>query len=76
MATPEAANVGIAAQISEIARRKYKASDLPISTEQRTTVEKLLHSYKKKGGFDSLRKQVWAEFGSGVSRNGIKQGAE
>lgn len=42
--------------------KKFKAEDLPITTAQRSVIDSLLHSFKKKGGFDTTRKQIWAEF--------------
>ena len=43
-------------------RPKYKISELPLNKEQRTTIENLLYRFKKKGGYDSLRKKVWADY--------------
>ncbi|OOQ82475.1 Arginine rich protein [Penicillium brasilianum] len=48
--------------------KKFKADDLPISAAQHAAIDKLLHSFKKKGGFDSIRKQIWAEFNDGDSK--------
>ncbi|KHJ32802.1 putative arginine rich protein [Erysiphe necator] len=38
---------------------KLKASDLPLSSATRAAIEGLAHTFKKKGGYDSLRKQIW-----------------
>ncbi len=46
--------------------RKFKASDLPLPSATRTAIEGLAHSFKKKGGYDAIRKQVWEEFQAGV----------
>ena len=46
--------------------KKFKIDDLPLSAAQHAVIDKLLHSFKKKGGFDSVRKQIWAEFNDGV----------
>ena len=46
--------------------RKFKASDLPLPSATRTAIEGLAHSFKKKGGYDAIRKQVWEEFEAGV----------
>lgn len=48
-------------------RRKPQVSELPISSAKRSTVDGLLHVFKKKGEFDSLRKKVYAQFEEGVS---------
>ncbi|KAF7718902.1 Uncharacterized protein PECH_006640 [Penicillium ucsense] len=52
-----------------LTRKKYKPEDLPISAAQNAAIDKLLHSFKKKGGFDSIRKQIWAEFNEGDSKS-------
>jgi hypothetical protein len=49
-----------------VKRKKFKADDLPLSGAQHAAIDKLLHSFKKKGGFDSVRKKIWAEFNEGV----------
>lgn len=41
------------------ARKKLKTSDLPLASATRAAIEGLAHTFKKKGGYDSLRKQVW-----------------
>lgn len=46
--------------------KKFKADDLPLSAAQHAAIDKLLHSFRKKGGFDNIRKKVWAEFNDGV----------
>lgn len=52
--------------MESLKRKRFKAEDLPISAAQHAAIDKLLHSFKKKGGFDSIRKQIWAEFNDGV----------
>lgn len=52
--------------IDNVKRKKFKADDLPLSGAQHAAIDKLLHSFKKKGGFDSVRKKIWAEFNEGV----------
>ena len=44
--------------------RKYKASELPLTSAQRTTFDELAHTFKKKGGYDAIRKQVWEKLAS------------
>ena len=57
-------------------RRKYKASDLPLTPAQRTSIDGLANVIKRKGEFDALRKKVWAEFEDGVSHNPSVQPAK
>lgn len=47
--------------------RKFKASDLPLTSATRSAIEGLAHSFKKKGGYDAIRKQVWEKFEASVS---------
>ncbi len=53
------------------APRKFKASDLPLPSATRTAIEGLAHSFKKKGGYDAIRKQVWEKFEASVRTNSI-----
>lgn len=52
--------------IETLQRKRFKADELPITSSQRAAIEHLLFAFKKKGGFDVVRKQVWAEFNEGV----------
>lgn len=47
-------------------RKKLKTSDLPLSSATRNAIEGLAHTFKKKGGYDALRKQVWEKFEASV----------
>jgi len=58
-----AAPVGTAS----IAPRKFKASDLPLTSATRSAIDSLAHSFKKKGGYDAIRKEVWEKFEASVS---------
>ncbi|EEP78521.1 predicted protein [Uncinocarpus reesii 1704] len=49
-------------EIENVYRKKFKTSELPISSAQRAAIDSLLYSFKKKGGFDAIRKKIWAEF--------------
>ncbi|KAI9051340.1 hypothetical protein LZ554_004387 [Drepanopeziza brunnea f. sp. 'monogermtubi'] len=42
-------------------RKKLKTSDIPLSSATRQSIDDLAHKFKKKGGYDSLRKQVWED---------------
>jgi COMPASS (Complex proteins associated with Set1p) component shg1 len=50
-------------------RKKLKTSDLPLASATRAAIEGLAHTFKKKGGYDSLRKQVWEDLEGSVSFN-------
>jgi len=47
-------------------RKRLKPSDLPISQTKRSIIDSLLHTFKKKGEFDALRKLLYAQFDSDV----------
>jgi hypothetical protein len=49
------------------ARKKLKTSDLPLASATRAAIEGLAHTFKKKGGYDTLRKQVWEDLVGSVS---------
>ena len=49
------------------ARKKLKTSDLPLASATRAAIEGLAHTFKKKGGYDTLRKQVWDDLEKSVS---------
>lgn len=53
--------------ITPLPPRKLKASDLPLPSATRSAIEGLAHSFKKKGGYDAIRKQVWEKFEQSVS---------
>ncbi|KAK4460204.1 complex proteins associated with Set1p component shg1-domain-containing protein, partial [Cladorrhinum samala] len=42
--------------------RKFKAAELPLTTSKRTAIETLARDFKKKGGYDALRRKAWEEF--------------
>jgi hypothetical protein len=52
--------------MATIPRKRFKTSELPLTAAQRGTVDQLLLTFKKRGGFDSLRKEIWAEYGASV----------
>lgn len=47
--------------------RSFKASELPLSSAVRSAIEGLVHTFKKKGGYDTIRKQAWEKFEASVS---------
>ena len=48
-------------------RKRFKASELPLTSTQRSSIDGLLHTIKKKGEYDSLRKLVWSQLEESVS---------
>jgi hypothetical protein len=54
-------------KLGEPIRKKLKTSDLPLASATRGAIENLAHAYKKKGGYDTLRKQVWDDLEKSVS---------
>lgn len=47
-------------------RKRFKTSELPINATQKSTIDGLLHTIKKKGEYDLLRKKVWSQFEESV----------
>lgn len=52
--------------IESLQRKKFKTSELPLTKEQHAAIDGLLVAFKKKGGFDSVRKKVLAAFNESV----------
>ncbi|SMQ47598.1 unnamed protein product [Zymoseptoria tritici ST99CH_3D7] len=50
------------------ARKKPKISELPLSGAQRASIDGMLHTFKKKGEFDSLRKKVFQQYNESAQR--------
>ncbi len=49
-----------------VPRKRFKTSELPINAAQKSTIDGLLHTIKKKGEYDLLRKKVWSQFEESV----------
>lgn len=47
-------------------RKKIKTSDLALSSATRATIEGLAHTFKRNGGYDSVRKSVWDDLQNSV----------
>lgn len=47
-------------------RKKFKTSDLPLPAATRSAIDGLVHTFKKKGEFDKLRKHLWGKFNESV----------
>ena len=50
-------------------RKKFKTSELPLNASQRSSIDTLVNTIKKRGEFDKIRKQAWSQFASGVWSN-------
>ncbi|KAJ9273238.1 hypothetical protein DTO212C5_823 [Paecilomyces variotii] len=57
-----------ALDVESLQNKKFKTEELPISAAQRAAIDNLLFSFKKKGGFDNIRKTIWAEFNDGEAK--------
>lgn len=50
-----------------LARKKMKLSDLPLTQAQRSAIDNLVHTFRKKGEYDSIRSLVRAQYEADVS---------
>lgn len=48
-------------------RKRFKISELPLSSTKKSTIDGLIHKIKKKGSYDNLRRKVWTLFDQAVS---------
>lgn len=46
--------------------KRLKTGELPLSQAKRSAIDGLVHQFKKKGEFDSLRKKTYAQFSEDV----------
>lgn len=58
--------------VPERPRKKIKTSELPLSSSTRSAIESLSHTFKKKGNYDALRKQVWETLQTSVSITSLR----
>ncbi|KAI6829449.1 hypothetical protein KC340_g8648 [Hortaea werneckii] len=49
-------------------RKKPKISELPLSSAQRNSIDGMLHTFKKKGEFDALRKKAFQQYNESAQR--------
>ncbi|KAK4632197.1 hypothetical protein CLAFUW4_03911 [Fulvia fulva] len=49
-------------------RKKPKISELPLSSTQRASIDSMLHTFKKKGEFDALRKKAFQQYNESAKR--------
>lgn len=50
-----------------VPHKRFKTTELPLNSTQRSTIDGLLHTIKKKGEYDALRKKVWSQYAVSVS---------
>ncbi|KAE9985747.1 hypothetical protein BLS_005713 [Venturia inaequalis] len=61
---------------AEFTRRKLTAADLPITGEQRQTIDALLNTFRKSGEFDKLRKAIFTQFETSSAKTSMKDAIE
>jgi hypothetical protein len=67
MATPDAmAGKHKLDEPASVPRKRFKASELPLTSTQKSSIDSILHTIKKKGEYDTLRKKVWSQFAESV----------
>jgi len=49
-------------------RKKPKVSELPLSSAQHASIDGMLHTFKKKGEFDALRKKTFQQYNESAKR--------
>lgn len=54
-------------------RKKPKISELPLSSAQRASIDGILHTFKKKGDFDTIRKKTFQHYSEGAVRGMFEQ---
>ena len=68
MASSDTLSVKRSAEVPEYPRKRYRVSELPISSSQRSAIDGLVHTIKKKGVYDSARKEIWSKYNESVSQ--------
>lgn len=48
-------------------RKKLRPSELPLSQSKRSAIDNLVHTFRKKGQYDSIRKELLAQYEASVS---------
>ena len=47
-------------------RKKLRPSELPLSQAKRSAIDSLVHTFRKKGQYDSIRKELMNQYSAGV----------
>lgn len=47
-------------------RKKLRPSELPLSQAKRSAIDSLVHTFRKKGQYDSIRKELLAQYEASV----------
>jgi hypothetical protein len=48
------------------ARKRLRPSELPLSQSKRSAIDNLVHTFRKKGHYDSIRKDLLAQYEASV----------
>jgi hypothetical protein len=51
---------------SQHARKKLRPSELPLSQAKRSAIDNLVHTFRKQGQYDSIRKELLAQYEASV----------
>ena len=54
-------------------RPRFKISELPLHKDQRSAIDSLLLKFKKQGGYDTLRKQVWESCNTSEAKTALTE---
>tara|TARA_R110002003_G_scaffold125_4_gene11405 strand:+ start:13234 stop:13464 length:231 start_codon:yes stop_codon:yes gene_type:complete len=56
-------------------RKKLRPSELPLSQAKRSAIDSLVHTFRKKGQYDSIRKELLAQYEASVCAISLHQKA-
>ncbi|KAF2025337.1 hypothetical protein EK21DRAFT_116889 [Setomelanomma holmii] len=52
-------------------RKKLRPSELPLSQAKRSTIDNLVHTFRKKGHYDSIRKELLAQYEASPAKDDL-----
>jgi hypothetical protein len=56
-------------EASQHTRKKLRPSELPLSQSKRSDIDNLVHTFRKKGHYDSIRKDLLAQYEASVCKS-------
>ena len=56
---------------SQQMRKKLRPSELPLLQAKRSAMDNLVHTFRKKGHYDSIRKELLAQYEASVSTSAL-----
>lgn len=68
MANNNSATISVVDGFELPQRKKPKVSELPLSSAQRASIDGMLHTFKKKGEFDAIRKKAFQQYNESAQR--------